>query len=103
MAADGTLAGLVAEVEELVESERERFSSASTAPAGASHFVLSRLQRELEVGSLPEVLQRTRALVASLRSSVALLNSLRATLFLPHSATAEDCLAAVARAVQRAH
>ena len=100
-ATDGTVAGAVLEVEEMVRSEGDRFAGtafgASGPPEGAVEFVVKKLQAELEVASLADVLPRVRDLSNALRASLDFLKSLRGALRLPDDASMHECSDAASR------
>ena len=100
-ATDGTVAGAVLEVEEMVRSEGDRFAGtafgASGPPEGAVDFVVKKLQAELEVAALTDVLPRVRDLSNALRASLDFLKSLRGVLRLPDDASMHECSDAAGR------
>ena len=55
-AADGTLEGVAAEVQALVGAELQRAADLGGVPHGVAQHVLARLQQEVEVGAVGELL-----------------------------------------------
>lgn len=102
LATDGTVAGAVLEVEDMVRSEADRFAGTAFGAAGppdtgAIDFVVKKLQAELEVATLTDVLPRVRDLASALRASLDLLKSLRVALRLPGDASMHECADAAGR------
>lgn len=96
-ASDGTLDGLAAEVEGLVEAEAARQADLVGTPHGVAHHVLHKLQAQLEVHSVGEIAPRIDELTRAARLSLHLLNQLRTALNLDSNTTTSTCIATAAR------
>ena len=99
---DGTLGGIVSEVEAMVAAEAERGTAPGSTPRGVAQHVLQRVQAELDVSSIGEITPRIGELTRAARYSVTLIRRLRTSLDLDEDASVEECLGAASRAAKGA-
>lgn len=96
-ASDGTLPGIAAEVEGMVEAEAARTAHLAGGAHGVADHVLQKLQADLSVSSVGEIAPRIDELTRAARLSLSLLKQLRAALDLDSSAPIATCIASAAR------